>query len=342
LPEQIADRAANARSTLMAFFEYNATHEDGRQYLYHEFPQHFVWVAKTRMWKPRERGYSIGRIYHCSPVSGERFYLRLLLTVVRGPRSFDELYLVEGVRYPTYYAACIARGLAENDQEWFQCFDEAILSTTGHGLRTLFLTGIRQQLIADTRAIWDRYKVHFCDDLARKLAHDPSIDFPLPLVDPHYDYGLFLLGLGLADLQRTLTDVALPENTFDWTGSHRTADLRVDRAHETSLATAMQAQLNVDQRSCFQTIMAAITDDAQTAHFYLQGPGGTGKTFLYKTLCHYYYSQGKVVLYVALTGITALLLPDKRTSHAQFRIPLELDKSSVSIITKTSRLGALL
>jgi hypothetical protein len=37
LPEQVADRAANARSTLMAFFEYNAIHEDGRQYLYHEF-----------------------------------------------------------------------------------------------------------------------------------------------------------------------------------------------------------------------------------------------------------------------------------------------------------------
>jgi superfamily II DNA or RNA helicase len=184
--------------------------------------------------------------------------------------------------------------------------------------------------------------VHFCDDLARKLAHDPLIDFPLPLVDPHYDYGLFLLGLGLADLQRTLTDVALPENTFDWTGSHRTANLRVDRAHETSLATAMQAQLNVDQRSCFQTIMAAITDDAQTAHFYLQGPGGTGKTFLYKTLCHYYRGQGKVVLCVALTGIAALLLPDGRTSHSQFRIPLELDESSVSTITKTSRLGALL
>jgi hypothetical protein len=51
--------------------------------------------------------------------------------------------------------------------------------------------------------------------LARKLARDPLIDFPLPLVDPYYDYGLFLLGLGLADLQRTLTDIALPENTFD-------------------------------------------------------------------------------------------------------------------------------
>jgi hypothetical protein len=37
LPEQVTDRAANARSTLMAFFKYNAIYEDGRQYLYYEF-----------------------------------------------------------------------------------------------------------------------------------------------------------------------------------------------------------------------------------------------------------------------------------------------------------------
>ena len=74
----------------------------------------------------------------------------------------------------------------------------------------------------------------------------------------------------------------------------------------------------------------------------MQGLGGTGKTFLYKTLYHYYRGQGKVVLCVASTGIAALLLPDGRTSHSQFRIPLELDESSVSTITKTSRLGALL
>jgi hypothetical protein len=81
--------------------------------------------------------------------------------------------------------------------------------------------------------------VYFCNDLARKLAYDPLIDFPLPLVDSYYNYGLFLLGLGLADLQRMLTDIALPENTFDWTVSHRTADLRVDCAYEMSLATVI-------------------------------------------------------------------------------------------------------
>jgi hypothetical protein len=151
-----------------------------------------------------------------------------------------------------------------------------------------------------------------------------------------------LLGLGLADLQWILTDIALPENTFDWTVSYYTANLQVNRTHKTLLATVIQAQLNIDQYSCFQTIMAAVTDNIQTVHFYLQGPGSTGKTFLYKTLYYYYYSQGKVVLYMILTGIAALLLPDGYTSHSQFRIPLELNKSSVSTITKTSRLGALL
>ena len=341
--EQLAARAVNACSTLMAFFDYNAKHADGRTLLYHQFPEHYTWKPKLRLWGRRQRGYCIGRIYHCSPVSGERYYLRLLLTAVPGPRSFDELYMVDGVRHLTYHAACIARGLAENDQEWFQCLDEAVLFTTGYALRTLFLTGIRQQLIADPRAIWDRYKTYFCDDLARKLSHTlPRIDFPLPLLDPHYDYGLWLLGLGIADLQQTLADVSLPENVFNWTRCHETVDQQLNIARETSLVDTMQARLNLDQRSCFQTIIAAITDDPRTAHFYLQGPGGTGKTFLYQTLCHYYRSQGKTVLCVASTGIAALLLPDGRTSHSQFRIPLQLNESSVSTVTKTSRLGAYL
>jgi hypothetical protein len=105
--------------------------------------------------------------------------------------------------------------------------------------------------------------------LARKLAYNPSIDFPLPLVDPYYNYGLFLFGFGLTDLQQILTDITLPENTFNWTISHRTADLQVNRTYKTLLATVIQAQLNIDQYSCFQTIMAAVTDDIQTAYFYL-------------------------------------------------------------------------
>ena len=129
------------------FFQYNTEHADSRDLLYTDFPARYTWVAGTKRWKIRERGIGdrIGRMYHCSPVAGERYYLRLLLTVVRGPRSFEELYYVDGVRCATYQTACIARGLAENDQEWQECFDEAIHFTTGSSLRTLFDTGLCQR-----------------------------------------------------------------------------------------------------------------------------------------------------------------------------------------------------
>jgi hypothetical protein len=45
----------------------------------------------TRVWTPCHREFSIGRLHFASPSSGERFYLRTLLTVVRGSRSFEEL-----------------------------------------------------------------------------------------------------------------------------------------------------------------------------------------------------------------------------------------------------------
>jgi hypothetical protein len=342
-PEDLAAKTAAARSTLMAFFDYNAAHEDGREYLYSEFPTHFVWVPSTRTWKRRQRGKEhprIGRIYHCSPVSGERYYLRLLLTVVRGPRSFTDLYFDEDVRYPTYQAACIARGLAENDQEWFQCFDEAVLFTLAGGLRTLFLTGLRQRLMADPLAIWEKYKHYFCDDLWRQLTRDG--DFPFPLRDPHYDYGLFLLADGLTDQQQSLADHGLPSFVWDWTRKHRSLSVTHTLEDQASLAARMQAQLNPDQLSCFTWIVTAIDTDPQTAHFYLQGPGGTGKTFLYKTICHYFRGQGRTVLCVASTGIAALLLPNGRTSHSQFKIPIELHESSVSSVAKQSALARIL
>ena len=61
-------------------------------------PNKFVWKADHHKWVPRTReGYwSIGRMYHAHPSSGERFYLRLLLTVVKGPSSYEDLRTVNG------------------------------------------------------------------------------------------------------------------------------------------------------------------------------------------------------------------------------------------------------
>ena len=341
-PSQLAAKMERTRSKLMAFFLYNEQFTDGHGYLYSEFPAHFAWKIKTCTWQKRRRleGVTIGRMYHCNPVSGERYYLRLLLTSVRGPRSFDELYFVDGVRHDTYQAACIARGLAEDDQEWYHCFNEAILFTPASGLRTLFLTGLRQRLITDPQQIWDQYRVSFCDDLYYYLSQtSTSFSFPLVLLNPHYDYGLWLLAQGLADQQRSLTDASLPENVFNWFNFNNLTIQQDNQALSRQITDDLQHQLNPDQEACFRTITQRFADDPQRAHFYLQGPGGTGKTFLYKTLYHYFRSQGKIVFCVASTGIAALLLPNGQTSHSQFKIPINLNETSVSSISKSSRLA---
>jgi hypothetical protein len=110
-PDEIRATMENAGSSLIAFFDYNARHPDGRQYRYPDFPEHYVYDKKKRRWHPRQKGTAIGRMFQCNPSPGERFYLRLLLTVRRGPTSFEDLRTVEGVVHPTFRAACAAMGL---------------------------------------------------------------------------------------------------------------------------------------------------------------------------------------------------------------------------------------
>ncbi|KAG1043537.1 hypothetical protein G6F43_011632 [Rhizopus delemar] len=124
--EEIQQTLDNTHSTLMGFFKYNLTHDDGRGYLYQEFPFHYIWKKKERIWQARKKGYAVGRMYYCTPTAGERFFLRLLLTVVRGPTSFESLKTVNGVVYSTFREACQALHLIEDDQEWFKCFSEAV------------------------------------------------------------------------------------------------------------------------------------------------------------------------------------------------------------------------
>ena len=102
------------------------------------------------------------------------------------------------------------------------------------------------------------------------------------------------------------------------------------------------AQLNVDQKSYFDTITTAIMTDLQIAYFFLQGSVGTEKTFLYTYLYNYYCAQDKIIICIALSSITALLLPGRQTSHFHFRILLELHEFSIYSITKNSSLVVFL
>lgn len=72
------------------------------------------------------------------------------------------------------------------------------------------------------------------------------------------------------------------------------------------IATALQkiASLNRKQKEAFDQIVKAIesTENEEQRSFYLDGPGGTGKTYLYNTLINYIQGNGGKVLSFATTG----------------------------------------
>ena len=107
-------------------------------------------------------------------------------------------------------------------------------------------------------------------------------------------------------------------------------------------STKLYQQLNTDQAVCFNTVVAAIDTNLQIAYFFLQGPTGINKIFLYYCLCYYYCLHSKIILYIISTGITALLLLSSYTAYSCFQIPIDLYKESTCNISKNLNLAKLL
>src|SRR6266508_5925797 len=53
-------------------------------------------------------------------------------------------------------------------------------------------------------------------------------------------------------------------------------------------------------------------------------------------------SSKKIVLTVASSGVASLLLPNGRTTHSRFRIPIETDELSICDIKRGTKLAKLL
>ncbi|KAH0680026.1 hypothetical protein KY285_021034 [Solanum tuberosum] len=76
--------------------------------------------------------------------------------------------------------------------------------------------------------------------------------------------------------------------------------------------------------------------------FFVDGPGGTGKTFLYRALLAIVRSMGNIALATATSGVAASILPGGRTAHSRFKIPIDLDDNTSCNISKESSLAGLI
>ena len=66
------------------------------------------------------------------------------------------------------------------------------------------------------------------------------------------------------------------------------------------------------------------------------------KTFLWNCIITYLRAKRKIVLTVASSGVASLLLPNGRTAHSRFRIPIDLDELSICDIKRGTKLADLI
>nr|XP_027121539.1 uncharacterized protein LOC113738500 [Coffea arabica] len=103
----------------------------------------------------------------------------------------------------------------------------------------------------------------------------------------------------------------------------------------------LPSKLNPEQRYAFDLILQSVFS-SEGKVFFIDGPGGTGKTFLYRSLLSALRSQGYIAIAVATSGVAASILPGGRTAHSRFKIPLDFSTNKTCQLSKQSSIAKLI
>jgi len=118
-------------------------------------------------------------------------------------------------------------------------------------------------------------------------------------------------------------------------------ELAYDRTALAAKAVSMSLALNIGQRAIYDAIIDSVSRRRPFVYF-IAGHGGTGKTFLWRSILAQLRSKDHIVLAVASSGVAALLVPGGRTTHSRFRIPLDIHDRCMCSIGRGTMLAALI
>ncbi|RZB51543.1 ATP-dependent DNA helicase PIF1, partial [Glycine soja] len=224
------------------------------------------------------------------------------------------------VVYPTFKDACFALGFLQDDKEYVEAIKEAKNWGTGHYFRKLFATMLITGSINKLEEVWKQTWHWLADDILyyqRRVLHDEA----LQLSDDE------LKNLTLLEIEKLLRSSG--KSLKDYPPMPFTT-------------TEFPSYIgNHEKLQIFNQVMQVVIEE-KGGMFFLYGYGGTGKTYMWRTLASTLRAKKKIVLTVASSGIASLLLPSGRTAHSKFRIRVPTLDDSVCNITQGSDLAELL
>ena len=345
LENEALARAHGRKTQLEAWFELNRLLPPGhatRQIRYADMPSHFVWDGGSCCWKTRRRGprggQALGRMFNVKPTAGELYYLRLLLLHLPGATGWNDFMRrapqgQDGPAPKTYREACRAFGLLHDDAEAFQMLRDAVemVCLSHQKMHELFAEALVWCDVADPVPFWQKYQKLLqeqrdarCDSTFAGFSDQGLAVESYRVVDEvlqgyHFHPSTF-------GIEAPSPEAIDPRRAF----REYSVELRdpAGMLRERALCEAMQ--LYPEQSEAFDAIADKLADILGRGNvFYIDGPGGSGKTFLYTKLLRHVRAQGQIALAVSMSGIAALLLEGGRTAHSRFRLPVPLPLEGV-------------
>ncbi len=265
-----------------------------------------------------------------------------MLTKVKGAVSFEALHTINGVVHDTFKSACTALGLYDSDDEWNACLEEAVGMRTCAQLWSLFVTILAFGIPCEPCMLWDKYKEHIYDDCKVALQRRSIVE---PSIEQIESWALHSLRDALAKFNKTFEDFGLPTPSIPFDRLETNRLFKVERDYNVKVLQAEVVMaiesLNDGQRATYNGVI-----DAYAAHhakvIFIDGPGGTGKTYIENLILNDVRLRGDIALAIASSGIAALLLSGGRTAHSYLKIPIALDCTSFCYIRKQDDLAVLI
>lgn len=172
--------------------------------------------------------------------------------------------------------------------------------------------------------LWNKYKHYMAEDILIRMRHHTRNPDLLITLETYNEALIIIENMCLTIANKALAQLGMATPNREM---HDLFDRELQREQEfnsNDLRLFVQSnitKLNIQQKHVYDTIMQAVSNNADGLYF-LDAPGGTGKTFVISLILATIRSEQKIALALASSGIAATLLEGGRTAHSALKLPL--------------------
>ncbi|KAL6742857.1 hypothetical protein Aduo_015960 [Ancylostoma duodenale] len=221
--------------------------------------------------------------------------------------------------FSTFREAAIAAGYLQDDEEYRRCLEDARRMSMPSQMRASFAYILSLCETNNGHSLWNDFKNSMMEDFLRGGLLPNGAE-----AVAFTEIKEIALGCGV-----DITTIIPPPMCTTAVIDNDVVDVDAYREEGSQLYQTSNAQQK-------HIVDAVITNTEKCV--FIDGPGGSGKTYIYNVLYKLLVGQGKRLLNVAWSGIAATLLPRGRTVHSAFCLPIPINETrKTSLMSVQSR-----